>query len=285
MTPVEVSIGGAAYDWWELVPAIIGAIIGALAGGIPAYLLAVRSSKEAASKENELLAAGTRSKATAIFLQFQSILNDSVGTLLLIEDMLADLKLECELEPYRIQRRVRSLANIDFLQYANFSSDDLSILIKSDKMETLQKLILISNLYNASLNSLRTYGRLKKDIYSQLIEGPVHRIESDGKVTSTFKDDQGPKLRLHEAQGESVISPTIYSLRELVDMVLELAPHIGADLKHSLIDGGKFLAFDPGHVSQIAAKVSSAREGLQYLREAPNHFDSQAHTASRTAPS
>lgn len=272
---MEFSVGQSTPDWWDLVPAILGAVIGALAGGVPAYALAVRSSKEAANKENELLAERARAQATAIFLQFQSILNDSMGTLLMIEEMLADLKIHCDLEPYRIQRRVRPLANIDFLDYSKFSSNDLSVLLRSDKVSLLQDLILLSNIYNATLNSLRTYGRLKNDLYGLLAEGPEHQIATDGRVTSSFRDEQIAKLRLHEAQCESVIGPTIVTLRDLVDKLLTISTTLGDDLKASLIDDEKFLTFDPEHTRQLEEKVREARSGLEYLEEVPNVFDSR----------
>lgn len=253
--------------WWEFVIAIIAALLGALAGGVPSYLLAVKASRDAANKENEILRSQERSKATRIFLEFQDLLNEAVNDLLMMEEMLAPLKISAEVEPYRIQRRLRPLANLDYLEYSRFSPDDLSLLFSREKGHVAQELLILSKRYNAILNSLRTYRDLKSGSFPILINLPEHDIGKDGKVVSKVDTQTLSKVRLTEAQAESVIAPTLKGLRELVDESLDLASTLGGHLIDVLKNEKRFLSFDEQDLDRQRKSVAEAREGLEYITE------------------
>lgn len=79
MTPIEAAVGGLPYEWWDLVPAVVGGIIGALAGGIPAWLLAKRQSDETLRRDQEQRTQNHKALAFSAAVKLLHIINSTIS--------------------------------------------------------------------------------------------------------------------------------------------------------------------------------------------------------------
>lgn len=125
MTPVEISIGASGYNWWDLVPAIVGGFAGAVAGGIASYVLAVRGSREIRDRDSDDRLQRTRARVFRTFSEFVQIFS-SFGTI--YENVITQLRLSsCRLGDHAPnQRAIRPLANLGSERLVTFDADDIA---------------------------------------------------------------------------------------------------------------------------------------------------------------
>ena len=221
MSGISVTIGQSAYEWWDLVPAIVGGVIGALAGGIPAYLLAVRSHKVSIEKETTLRHEAERDCAYRLFLILRNVLNDSLVTKRDIDGMLKQPTSAGE--RYSNQRRISAFANLEFRSRIVLEMRDLTIFKSQKGLDFTAKFQEAIDRYNAVFESLRTYALLKKEHQDYVIEAGQHKVQPNGHVVSTIPAAAQDKISVLDSRLETLIVPTIRDLNELCDDLLILA--------------------------------------------------------------
>ena len=151
LTPVEISIGAAGTDWWDLVPAAVGGIIGAFAGGIAAYILAVRASREQRKERIAAKEQSDRAKLFRLFTHISVVTNSLLNTILTIRLMYIDSSISID-EKYPNQMVIREIANLDFEDYISIDADEISIFYENDHPEFANDLQNLLNQFNAVLS-------------------------------------------------------------------------------------------------------------------------------------
>lgn len=206
MPPLAVEIVQDSYDWWQLVPAVVGGVIGALAGGIPAWLLARRSSKESLSRDREIRKEAQLAAAFRIFTKLSMMVNDLASTLMQIEEML-----KRPVDPYDespTQRRVSAFAGASS-EAERFSADELAILVAANETDYLTELDLFGRRYQAFLRTLGTYGQLKSKLHDLLSQSEDLQFGPGDTLRSRTTMKNAQILRMQSRTLESVAVPMI----------------------------------------------------------------------------
>ena len=250
MNPIQIHAGQVAYEWWDLVPAIVGGIVGALAGGIPSYILAKRASREENFQQKAQSQRQDRSKAFRLFIQLRDVLNDVLNTINQIDEMLAphDRLLS---DRFHLQRHIRPFANLNYRTSIWPNIDDVALLASEDTLEYMTRLLLVFERYNAILEAMRTFTKLKERHMELLLEAAEHDIQSDGRVTSQVDRALYAKIELYEAQLESVIAPTMAQLTELKVDAIGVAGDFRDAIRSAMPNSGPVPGFEKSEIDKF----------------------------------
>lgn len=229
MIPVEVSIGSATYDWWDLVPAIVGGVIGALAGGIPAWLLARRASKETAEREQISREEQQIALLFRLHAKLGIILNDLSSTLLQIREML-DRPLPSG-HPAPNQGKISAFAGKHSDPDVTFKPDELSVLLAYDEADFLTDLDLLGRRYAAILSSLETYSQLKSELHSFLGNQENVSFGDDYTFSTPLKGASASNALTKMATLESLITTLIARIEGDLGTTVELVERWTPTLK------------------------------------------------------
>jgi hypothetical protein len=238
--------------WWELVPAIIGAVIGAVAAGLPAYLLAVRSTEEALSKEQELRKKINKDRALNIFIIFAEAISDASDHFDQMEEYIerSDAVIN---DPYPLQRCVRAIANLNFVDFFRIPTADLVLLADAGELEFAQRLTHSLKTYNSVIDSLRKYSSLKEKQYELISQADALEISDTGMTKATVDKSTRDRATLLEAQLESIIKPTRLTLHEALTAMAEQALILGPTLRRCV--GGSVFGFDEIEIKSLQDRL------------------------------
>ncbi|MBL8656932.1 MAG: hypothetical protein JNJ92_06170 [Altererythrobacter sp.] len=226
---MEITFDQSAYDWWELIPAIVGGIIGAFAGGIPAWLLARRASKETLLRDRLSREEAELAKVYSAHTKLGVMVNDLVTTVLLVRDMMTRPVDPRDESP--TQRRVSAVAGKQLRPELLFSPDDLAIFIAANQPDYLSELDLFSRRYAADMNVLETYGVLKAELHNLISDCPEIRFGRGDAVSTPSTGPTANKLRMKARTLESVIVPLIEMMERDARHGMELAKRFDTVLK------------------------------------------------------
>src|SRR3990170_1535127 len=224
--PIEIAVGGTGYDWWDLVPAIVGGVIGALAGGIPAWLLATRGSKETLARDRLAREDADFAAVFRIHTKLGAMVNDLVTTVLQIREML-----ERPFDPRDespTQRRVSAFAGKQARRDLTFAPEELSVLVSAEKADFLTELDLFSRRYLANMVALEKYGEMKEALQDALCDCDDIQFGPNDVIMTSSQGSNANKIRLKARTLESVIVP-------LIEMMERDARH-GVDLAEQFAD-------------------------------------------------
>ena len=242
MTPIEITVGQTPYDWWDLVPAIVGGIIGALAGGIPAWLLARRASREALERDRLNREEVELVQVFRVHTKLGIMVNDLTSTLLQIREMLARSYDPRDESP--TQRRISAFAGKNFKTEAAFAPDELAIFMSAARPEYLTELDLFSRRYFADMEILDTYGRLKAELHDLVSDSDELRFGEGDRVSTSTVGRLANKLRMKARTLESIIVPCIAMMERDARNGINLAEKFDTVLKphfpHRKIPGFEF---------------------------------------------
>lgn len=157
----------AACSTSDLVPAVVGGVIGALAGGIPAWLLARRSSNESLRRDQESRTEAQLAAAFRIYTKLSMMVNDLASTLIQIEEMLKRPVDPRDESP--TQRKVSAFAGSS-VDSEPFTAEELAVLVAANETDYLTDLELFGRRYSAFLRTLNTYGELKSKLHGSISE-------------------------------------------------------------------------------------------------------------------
>ncbi len=243
MHPIAVKVIQEGYEWWDLIPAILGGIIGALAGGLPAYALAKRATKEALARDSKVRDELDRAKAFRIFGTLQAIVNSFFTTRMMIDEML-----ERPIDPNErapIQKRVNAMVGFTGEMSFLFHPDDLALLVAANHPDYLTDLELVSRRHAAIMSGLQSFGEFKDRLGQLLLEATKHEFAPDGTVVSHIPTDLAPRVQISEMQLESIIAPLVQMLHDNTELVIKTAEQFGPIMKSYFgSGGGKIPAFD-----------------------------------------
>lgn len=230
----------------------MGGVIGALVGGIPSYLLARLALKEETKRQAALALNEDRQKAFRLFVQLRDVVNDILSTINQIDEMLAPHD-RLVADRFHLQRYIRPFANLNYRQSIWPDVNDVALLAGAPSLDYMTHLLLVFEKYNAILESLRTFTKLKERHMELLLEAAEHDIGPDGRVTSQVDRRLFAKIELYEAQLESVIAPTLAQLRELKLEAIAAAGNFRESVRLACPNSGPI----PGFAPEELAKFSS----------------------------
>lgn len=222
-------VAQVSYDWWDLVPAIVGGIIGALAGGIPAWLLARRESNENLRRDKEQRVEQELAAAFRIFTKLSIMVNDLASTLIQIEEML--LRPVDPNDEAPTQRRISAFAGAASEPELPFAPEELQILLAADEADYLMQLDLFARRYAGNLRALHTYGELKSKLHDLMAESEQVKFGPGNTILTKIDDKNAPKLRIQARTLESLIVPLIDAIRNDTVLGVRLALQYGPKMK------------------------------------------------------
>jgi hypothetical protein len=258
-------------EWWDLVPAIVGGVIGALAGGLPAWFLANKASKEAFARDKETRLQQELAAGFKIFSKLSVMVNDLASTLMQIEEML-----ERPFDPNDespTQRRISAFAGANPEPELQFTADDLYVLVAAKETDYLTELDLFGRRYAANVRSLHTYGLLKAKLHDTIASSEdVLFLPGDAIATPA----QGPgavRLRLQARTLESLIVALIENFRKDTALGVRLAkqfyPKMKGYFKDQAVPGFEFTEL-PSSVQQLLKEDEPSETSSQELPRADN---------------
>jgi hypothetical protein len=219
----------SAYEWWDLVPAIIGGVIGALAGGIPAWLLARRQSNETLRRDREQRTETELAAAFRIFTKLSLMVNDLASTLIQIEASLARPADPHDESP--TQRRVPAMAGAPSDTDLAFTAEDLYVLIAAREEDYLADLDLFGRRYSANVRALYTYGGLKSKLHDLIAESEQIEFGPGDQIFTRIDAPNAAKLRMQARTLESVIVPLVEAMKNDLILGVRLAQQYGPKMK------------------------------------------------------
>lgn len=255
--------------WWDLVPAAIGAVIGALAGGVPPYLIAIRSSNEILKREEEIAMQNNRARLFRTFSAVHHMVNASFNTLELIRSM--QQSGSCMVGDHApTQRYIREIANLEFENYIVLSHDDIGLLFDNEKSNFANDLIDATNKYNAVLNCVRTFNREKEVLVRTLTKSTSeHKVGPDGLTISKLSRDEKAEIMLLEARCESVIKPTIENLFEVCSSLVITASEFVNTAKACLPSNSQVVGFPKSDIDKMEELLIEHRSALSNNDKSP----------------
>jgi hypothetical protein len=255
VSPIQIFLDGTSNDWWELVPAIVGGVIGALAAGIPAYLLAVRTSQEALEKERDERARNQHDRIFRTFLALSECLDDAVDHVRVIEGQISNNVFSMPQE-FPISSAVQPIANLDFIGVFEVSSDDLLTFAEGEEIEYAQRIRHGLKKYNSIVDCLRKFTSLKEGFAIYVEQEPLLQIEPNGTIKGNVPTSVAQRVRMRRAQMENVIAPTRCYLREVTLELLGLAEAFGQKAKSCAPNGVRVVAFEEDQLLSLRDELS-----------------------------
>ncbi|MGP1352551.1 MAG: hypothetical protein ACTS1Z_04450 [Parasphingopyxis sp.] len=198
-------------NWWDLVPAAIGAIVGAFAGGVPAYLIAKRQSNETLKRDAEERLRHDKINANRVFSKLLQMSNELLDLRRMIEDML-----ERPVDPedrFPNQRRVSVIVGTEITP-VEFDAAELQIFVSERHVELINEIDLLRRRRNALFVQLNEF-RERKIAHSQLIATSQELVVDDsGSTVARVTKADHARMQFEEAQIEALITPLIAMVRE-----------------------------------------------------------------------
>lgn len=219
----------SGYDWWDLVPAVVGGVIGALAGGIPAWLLARRESKETLRRDKEQRTEQDLAAAFRIYTKLSMMVNDLASTLIQIEDVLTRPVEPNDEAP--TQRRISAFAGASSEPELSFTAEDLYVLVGAGEADYLTELDLFARRYSVNVRTMHTYAQLKTKLHDLIAESEDIKFGPNDTIYTKTNDKNAMKLRMQARTLESVIVPLIETIRNDTVLGVKLAQQYGPKMK------------------------------------------------------
>ena len=261
MIPVEIAVGTPSYNLWDLVPAVVGGFAGAIAGGIAAYVLALRTSREAAQERLESKRQTDAAKMFRLFTTLVTISNSLANTIILIRKMYENAENPLS-DKHPKQRVIREIANIDFENYISVIPDDMAVLYEFDQEEFANLFQLVINQFNGVLSSLRKFNEAKREVVDLIMLADDHDIGADGQVVSRIDAKHRAKIMLLEARAESIIAPTLVNLVDVASLAISLSESYREVAKKCMPDAARFPGFDSEEIERIRSDLPELKHGL-----------------------
>lgn len=235
-------------DWWEFLIAVSGALVGAFAGSLGAAFQAKAASKEASRKHEEAELRKKKAKIFRVFSVYIRAFNSFGNTYRMIFGMLDGQSSQLG-DNAPNQRVIRVIANLEAEQFLEIDSDDIAVFFEAQRDDFVTDMLQSIEGYNAILNNLKTFNRLKEEIFPFLLEAEVVSISKSGAVTSKADDDLKRKLLLLEARAESVITPTLDHMRDLLADMLDLADQFPIEAKQVIGEDSRVPGIEAGSLA------------------------------------
>lgn len=228
----------------------MGAVLGALAGGVAAFVLAKIAASEAKKKDDEIAHREKKAKVFRVFSVFIRSFNSFGNTYKSIYGMLDGHSSQLT-DKAPNQRIVRVLANLEIEQFAEIQSDDIAVFFEAQRDDFVTDVMQAIDGFNAVLNALKTFCRLKEEMLPTFLELEILDVEKGGMATGKADDVLKRRIELLEARAESVITPTLDHMRELLLDLIDIAERFPAEAKLVLGQNERVPGFEPNSLQKV----------------------------------
>ncbi|MDB5583735.1 MAG: hypothetical protein JWR80_8911 [Bradyrhizobium sp.] len=168
----------------DIVVPLTSAVIGALLGGVPAFLLARRGSKEVLQRDKAARHDVELGLVRQVFVKLDIIANALGSHEQQVEEMIAKADQDGN-DHMPIHQRISTFPGIDREPLVTFEACELAVFITAEAPDYVDELILLSRRYAAVLASLATFGRLRTELhYETSRQGITTRDASDVSTTA-----------------------------------------------------------------------------------------------------
>ena len=193
--------------FWDLIASISGGVIGALAGGVPAYLIANRSSREAARKDRDTKVNIDLSLLYSTFIKIMEITNGCYTICAQINGMLYKAHVDGR-KDMELWQKVQSIVNVAEEPVVRFDPQEIALFMRPQgDPDFANALLLLDKRYASLLTSVRAYSVRREALDDQL-------------PTTELKDGVG-SITLTKEEAAKVI-PKAYALNSLLTAILEV---------------------------------------------------------------
>ncbi|WP_156818721.1 hypothetical protein [Sphingomonas sp. Mn802worker] len=178
---------------WDLLTSVTGGIIGALAGGVPAYALAVKATREATAKDeaNQLqLDLGTLQSA---FVKLLEIVNGTYTICSQINEMLYNAHANGH-KDWQLWQKVLPLLGADVGPSVRFDSREIALFMrKLESNDFANALTLLDKRYEALKAVVKSYSDRRERLMAML---PASELIDGVGTTKLKKKKQAALFRL-----------------------------------------------------------------------------------------
>jgi hypothetical protein len=185
-------------DWWDLVPAALGAVLGAAAAAIPAYCLARKGSKESLERDRTARREQQEADAIGALVKLVAIVHGVTDLHDGIEGVVAEAEQE-GLGHLPLWCRVQGMLGLKDDEI-RFEARELAVLVAANEFDYLASVMLVAQRYAELVAALQEYANLWRALTIQL---PA-RMEGGGGTFDLTEEDQ-VRFGSHIAQLEMQI--------------------------------------------------------------------------------
>jgi len=183
----SIALGVQHADWWDLVPASVGALVGAAVASVPAWLLARKSSKETLERDRtERLEQQTADSLSAL-VKLISIVNGAADLHRTIEEQITEAEKAGHGEQPLWCRVQGIIGLVD--DRIRFGADELAPLAAAKDFDYLLQLMLVAARYSTLVVGLRDYAERRRSLTDQVpakMEGNVGTILLTDEANALF---------------------------------------------------------------------------------------------------
>lgn len=202
------------------MPAVVGGVIGALAGGVPAYLIAARASRETAERQRQDQVNSELATLQSAFIKLLEITNGYFTICSQINEMLYNAHAKGHKE-WELWQKVLPMVGFDNHSHVRFDSKEIALFMKDDEnSDFTNELCLIDKRYAAFNASVRDYS-IRRETLSGML--PANEIINGVGTTELDKIAAGKAIPLAytlNSMAENIIK-TMHSDRRMATSLTE----------------------------------------------------------------
>lgn len=222
MSAVPVEIVQSAYNWWDLVPAAVGALIGAAAAAIPAFLLAKKASSEVLTRDQEIRDRDDETTGYRVYTLLEHLANQVISFRSHVEEMISAVPIG-EDEEFPLQRRILPMVGTSAADVVSTDRTDLQVFIKHKEAKFVSELFGFIRRYNSLLHSIMAYSELRSEIQRAGMEAEDYTVEHGNSVALRLDKKGYVRLSLMQRNAETLAVQLVQSLREDSQEAVRLA--------------------------------------------------------------
>lgn len=205
-------------EWWDLVPAIVGALAGAAAAFIPAYFFARKSSRETLERDRVSRLEQQKAATFRALVKLQIIVNGISDTHRQLEEMISAAD-SAGLQDQSLWQKVTPMIGFSVAP-VRFEAEEVTVFIGKES-DYLNELLLLAERYDSMIVTFKAYSDRRERLTEQF------SAVMNGLVGSTWLD----------AEVHAKFASTITALDTLI---IQLRDNLASDYKMALSVAGKF---------------------------------------------
>lgn len=229
--------GFADVQWWDLVPAALGAILGAGAGAVPAFILAKRSSKDVLDRDIAARKAAQRDAAFRTMVKLNELVNEAAGTHRQVEANIAAHP-DDAINNGQLWPKMQGLAGL-LERQIYFEADELAVTFAAGAPKLANDLSLLAIRIATDVISLREYASARNEL------GLMMGVSSvEGQVgTTVISREELAKIMPQILHVESLAQQIRPSLKENSDAAVIIQKRFSKKMQEFFSEP-KFLEID-----------------------------------------
>lgn len=238
----------ASNEFWS---AVAGAVAGALAGAIPAYTLAVRSSKQVLKRDKTQRFELEKAVVSSIYVKLLHIANNAMSG---FDHLKAGIERD-KPEGESVSLGVPAIAGFTELELIAFEASEIALCAKAGSPRYGTELQWAARRHSGFIKAMTEYGVQREKISSFTDNFPVTGGDPTVSLSYLMSDSDVLRLRRMEFSQDAFLQSIMTNLSELIDLVNKLVSEF-RPLLSDYFDESFNLDFIPNDDSNAAAPDS-----------------------------